>query len=74
MLNHLYGAEFWAAPLPRKHNAADPADSYIFDLIDAAQPDYCVTGDKRSGLLQRGALGRTKILGVSAFCREVLNL
>jgi putative PIN family toxin of toxin-antitoxin system len=74
MLNHLYGATVWPDPMPRKHEAADPADSYLLDLMEAAQPDYAVTGDKRSGLLQIGKLGRTKILSATAFCSSVLHL
>jgi hypothetical protein len=74
MLNHLYGATVWPEPLPRKHEAADPTDNYLLDLIAAAQPDYAITGDKRSGLLQLDALGRTKILKASTFCTEVLHL
>jgi putative PIN family toxin of toxin-antitoxin system len=74
MLNHLYCATVWPVPLPRKHEAADPADSYLLDLIEAAQPDYAVTGDKRSGLLQLGKLGRTKILSATAFSSQVLHL
>ena len=74
MLNNLYNATLWQEPLPRKHHAIDPTDSYLLDLIDAAQPDYAVTGDKRSGLLQLGKLGRTKILRANAFCAEVLRL
>ena len=53
--------------IPRKQKAADPTDSYLLDLIDAAQPDYAVTGDKRSGLLQLGILGRTRILNAGRF-------
>lgn len=74
MLNNLYGATLWQRQLPRKHQAADPADSYLLDLMDAAQPDYAVTGDKRSGLLEIGKLGRTKILSATAFCSSVLHL
>ena len=72
MLNHLYGATVWPDPIRRKYQAADATDSFLLDLIDAAQPDYAVTGDKRSGLLQTGTLGRTKILRVSDFCADVL--
>jgi len=43
MLNHLHGANLWQERLPRRHEAADPADSYLLDLIEAAQPDYAVT-------------------------------
>ena len=74
MLNHLHGANLWQEPLPRKHQAADPADSYLLDLIEAAQPDYAVTGDKRSGLLQLDRLGRTKILSAKSFLSQVLCL
>jgi putative PIN family toxin of toxin-antitoxin system len=74
MLNNLYSATVWPGPLPRKHEAADPTDSYLLDLIEAAQPDYSVTGDKRSGLLQLDRLGRTKILGATAFCSQVLHV
>jgi uncharacterized protein len=73
MLNHLYGAVVWPEPIPRKHTAADPADSFLLDLIEAAQPDYAVTGDKHSGLLQRRKLGRTRILTASSFCADVLK-
>jgi|SRR5580692_10318448 putative PIN family toxin of toxin-antitoxin system len=74
MLNHLYNATVWLDPLPHKHKAADPTDSYLLNLIEAAQPDYAVTGDNRSGLLQLDKLGRTKFLKASAFCTEVLHL
>jgi len=74
MLNHLYSATVWPDPVPRKYEAADPEDSYLLDLIEAAQPDFAVTGDKRSGLLELDKLGRTKILKASTFCSEVLHL
>ena len=74
MLNHLYGSTVWPEPILRKHQASDPTDSFLLDLMEAAQPDYAVTGDKRSGLLQLETLGRTKILKASAFCAEVLHI
>jgi hypothetical protein len=74
MLNNLYRATVWPTPIPRKHKAADPTDSYILDLIDAAQPDYAVTGDKRAGLLQLQSLGRTTILTASSFCKTFLQI
>jgi putative PIN family toxin of toxin-antitoxin system len=73
MLNHLYGSTVWPGPLPRRHEAADPADSYLLDLIEAAQPDYAITGDKRSGLLQQGKLGRTKMMSATLFVSDVLR-
>ena len=74
MLNHLYNANLWRAPLPRRHQAADPTDSYLLDLIEAAQPDYAVTGDKRSGLLAIEKIGRTKMISVSNFVSTVLHI
>jgi putative PIN family toxin of toxin-antitoxin system len=74
MLNHLYRATVWPEPILCKHQAADPADSFLLDLIEAAQPDYAITGDKRSGLLQLDTMGRTKIMKAGAFCIEVLHI
>jgi predicted nucleic acid-binding protein len=74
MMNHLYSATVWPDPLPRKHQAADPPDRYLLNLMEAAQPDYAVTGDKRSGLLEIGKLGRTKILSATVFSSHVLHL
>jgi len=74
MLNHLYNAIVWPGSLPRRLHAADPTDSYLLDLIEAAQPDYAVTGDKRSGLLQLDKLGRTKILSATTFASQILHL
>jgi len=74
LLNNIRRASVWEGTLPRKHQAADPADSYLLDLMEAAQPDYAVTGDKRSGLLEIGNLGRTKILSATVFSSRVLHL
>jgi hypothetical protein len=41
-------------------------------MADAGKADYLVTGDRRAGLLQRGHLGRTRILTPAVFCTEVL--
>lgn len=74
LVNRLYDADPWRKPIPRKHEAADPTDSFLLDLIEAAQPDYAVTGDKSAGMLQLEKLGRTRILGATAFCTQVLGL
>ena len=37
----------------------------------ASAADYLVTGDRGAGLLQRGSLGRTRIVTPVAFCDEV---
>jgi putative PIN family toxin of toxin-antitoxin system len=74
LINNLHRADVWPSPIPRLNQAADPADSFLLDLIEAAQPDYAVTGDKRVGFLELDTLGRTKILTASIFCAEVLHL
>jgi uncharacterized protein len=73
MINNLYRATVWDKPLPGKHQSADPADNYLLNLIDAAQPDYAATGDHRSGLLTLQSLGRTRILTAREFCDQVLR-
>jgi putative PIN family toxin of toxin-antitoxin system len=73
MINNLHRATVWDKPIPRKHQASDPSDNYLLDLMDAAQPDYAITGDHRSGLLSHGSLGRTKILTARQFCDQVLS-
>jgi len=60
--------------LPRHFEAADPGDAFLLAMADAGQADYLVTGDRRAGLLQRGHLGRTRILTPAAFCAEVLKV
>jgi putative PIN family toxin of toxin-antitoxin system len=73
MINNLYRATVWDMPLPRKHQSADPTDDYLLNLMGAAQPDYAVTGDHRSGLLTLQSLGRTRILTAREFCDQVLR-
>jgi len=73
MINNLYRATVWDKSLPDKHQSADPTDNYLLNLIDAAQPDYAVTGDHRSGLLTLQSLGRTRILTAREFCDQVLR-
>lgn len=38
----------------------------------ASEADYLVTGDRRSGLLQRGHIEHTRIVTPAVFCDEVL--
>lgn len=73
MINNLCRATVWEQPLPKKHQSADPGDDYLLNLIDAAQPDYAVTGDRRSGMLALQKLGQTRILTTREFCEEVLR-
>lgn len=60
--------------VPRRHTALDPTDSFLLDLAAASNVHYLVTGDKKSGLLQLGKVGNTRILSPASFCTEVLKL
>ena len=70
MLNNLQDAELLAR-LPDRHTAADPNDAWLLALADVAQADYLVTGDKRSGLLARQRIGRTRMLTATSFCTVI---
>lgn len=59
-------------PLPTGIEAADPDDTFLLAMALAGDADYLVTGDRRAGLLQRGNLGRTRIITPSAFCAAAL--
>ena len=59
-------------PLPAGIDAADPNDVFLLSMASACQADYLVTGDHRAGLLQRGSLGRTRIVTPATFCAEAL--
>jgi len=50
----------------------DPDDAFLLAMALTSEADYLVTGDRHSGLLQRGNLGRTRILPPAAFCSELL--
>ena len=74
MVNNMHGAILLSAlpALPDSAELNDPNDAFLLAMALAGEADYLVTGDKRAGLLQRGSFGRTRILGPSAFCAEVL--
>ena len=59
-------------PLPADIGAADPNDTFLLAMALAGEADYLVTGDRRAGLLQRGSVGRTRIVTPAVFCSEVL--
>ena len=59
--------------VPRRHTAADPTDAYLLDLAVAAKAHYLVTGDKKSGLLQLGKIGSTRVLSPVEFFNSVLK-
>ena len=73
LMNHMHSAVVFERA-PRRHESDDPADSYLLDLIALAQPEYFVTGDKRSAMLELERLGRTRILSATEFCAQVLRL
>jgi uncharacterized protein len=50
----------------------DPDDAFLLAIATAGDADYLVTGDHRSGLLQRGSIGRTRIVTPVEFCSKVL--
>lgn len=52
--------------------ADDPNDAFLLAMAIAGEADYLVTGDRRAGLLQKGSVGRTRIVTPAIFCSEVL--
>ncbi len=73
MLKHLHRAHI-LQQVPNRHAAADPRDTYLLNLADAAQAQYLVTGDKRAGMLQQRRVGKTRIVTAATFCEKVLQL
>jgi len=59
-------------PLPEGVDANDPNDAFLLAMAMAGEADYLVTGDCRAGLLQRGGIGRTRIVTPATFCAEAL--
>jgi hypothetical protein len=59
-------------PLPDGIEANDPNDAFLLAMALGGEADYLVTGDRRAGLLQRGSIGRTRIVTPTVFCAEVL--
>ena len=58
--------------LPTGIEADDPNDAFLLAMAVASEAEYLVTGDHRAGLLQRGSIGRTRIVTPAAFCAEAL--
>ena len=52
--------------------ANDPDDTFLLAMALAGEADYLVTGDRRAGLLQRGSIGRARIVTPATFCAEPL--
>jgi uncharacterized protein len=59
-------------PLPEGIEVNDPNDAFLLAMALAGAADYLVTGDHRAGLLQRGSVGRTRIVTPATFCAEAL--
>jgi len=59
-------------PLPEGIEASDPNDAFLVAMALAGEADYLVTGDRRAGLLQRGSIGRARIVTPVVFCAEAL--
>ncbi|OZI86850.1 hypothetical protein CFN58_08235 [Pseudomonas avellanae] len=59
-------------PLPDRIEVNDPNDAFLLAMALASEADYLVTGDRRAGLLQRGSIGRTRIVTPVTFCAEAL--
>jgi len=55
------------------HEAADPQDAWLLALAEAANVDWLVTGDRHSGLLARGRIGRARITTAAAFYAAALR-
>ena len=58
--------------LPDGVDTSDPNDAFLARMALASQADFLVTGDRRAGLLQRGHIGRTRIINPATFCSEAL--
>lgn len=58
--------------LEMREEVCDPDDAFLLAMSLAGDADYLVTGDRRAGLLQRGHIGRTRIVTPGLFCEEVL--
>jgi putative PIN family toxin of toxin-antitoxin system len=72
MLNRLRRANV-ISEIPRKHDATDPTDAFLLNLAVAVSAHFLVTGDKRSGLLERNRVDGTRILSPGEFCLRVLR-
>jgi len=58
--------------LPEGIEVNDPNDAFLLAMAVASEAEYLVTGDHRAGLLQRGSIGRTRIVTPAAFCADAL--
>jgi len=59
-------------PLPQGVEIDDANDVFLLTMALAGEADYLVTGDRRSGLLKRGSIGRARIVTPADFCAQAL--
>ncbi len=59
-------------PLPDGIEVNDPNGVFLLAMALGGEADSLVTGDRRAGLLQRGRIGRTRIVTPAIFCTEAL--
>ena len=59
--------------LPTGIEADDPNDAFLLAMAVAREAAYLAAGDHRAGLLQRGSIGRTRIVTPAACCAEALR-
>lgn len=59
-------------PMPDGADEKDPDDAFLLAIALGGAADYLVTGDRRAGLLQRGSIGRTRIVTPTIFCATAL--
>ena len=59
-------------PLPESVEANDQNDVFLLATALTGGADHLVTGNHRAGLLQRGSIGRTRIVTPATFCAEAL--
>lgn len=73
MINNLQRA-IVLDPLTISEETDDPDDAFLLQMALAGQADFLVTGDKRSGLLQRGSIARTRIVNAADFCSIAIRV
>jgi uncharacterized protein len=66
MLNQVRGLATVVERLPRLDVSTDPADNFLFALVEVVSADFLITGDK-SGVLRIGKRAKTRIVRAAEF-------